>query len=204
MSAARLWLVRHARPEVEPGLCYGRLDLPADAHHSRESACQLAQALPPRVATVRHSPLQRCELLALDLLSLRADLISNPEPRIAEMDFGQWEGRAWNDIARADIDAWAARFSHHAPGDGETLAAMLTRVAAALDEAAVHARANGGDVIWITHAGVARCVQWLLTRGSERMPLSHEWPRQAPAYGAWTTVLLPHEGWRQAPPAHGD
>lgn len=47
MSAPRLWLVRHARPEVAPGLCYGRLDVAADARHSRESARLLAQALPP-------------------------------------------------------------------------------------------------------------------------------------------------------------
>lgn len=59
------------------------------------------------------------------------------------MDFGQWEGRAWNDIARADIDAWTTRFGHHAPGGGEPLAAMLTRVSAALDEAAAQAHAGG-------------------------------------------------------------
>ena len=203
MSAPRLWLVRHARPEVAPGLCYGRLDVAANVRHSRESARLLAQALPPRLAALHHSPLQRCELLAQDLLALRADLASKAEPRITEMDFGQWEGRAWNDIARADIDAWTTRFGHHAPGGGEPLAAMLTRVSAALDEAAAQAHAGGGDVVWITHAGVARCVHWLLTHGAARMPMSHEWPQSAPGYGAWTTVLLPLKGRPQAAPARG-
>lgn len=134
---------------------------------------------------------------------MRADLASKAEPRITEMDFGQWEGRAWNDIARADIDAWTTRFGHHAPGGGEPLAAMLTRVSAALDEAAAQAHAGGGDVVWITHAGVARCVHWLLTQGAARMPMSHEWPQSAPGYGAWTTVLLPLKGRPQATPARG-
>ena len=194
MSGPRLWLVRHARPRVAPGLCYGRLDLPADAQASRAAAAALARALPPRVAAVRHSPLQRCELLALDLRALRADLASNPEPRILELDFGRWEGRAWSAIARTQIDAWAADLAGHAPGGGEPLAAMLERVALALRDAAACAQRQGGDVVWITHAGVARCVQWLLAHGAARAPQSHEWPVAAPEFGAWMPLALPREG----------
>ena len=193
MTAQRLWLVRHARPLAAEGLCYGRLDLPAEAQASRSAAAALAQILPPQVALVRHSPLQRCELLALDVEALRPDLASNPEPRIAEMDFGTWEGQAWVEIARPEIDAWAANLAGHAPGGGEPLAAMLQRVALALQDAA--ARAQGGDVVWITHAGVARCVQWLLAHGAQRRPKAHEWTMAAPAFGAWMTLALPR-GWR--------
>lgn len=188
---SRLWLVRHARPLVADGLCYGRLDLPADAAASRAAAQALAGALPPQVADIRHSPLQRCELLALDLQVLRPDLASKPEARIQEMDFGRWEGRAWNAIARAQIDAWATDLAGHAPGGGEPLAAMLARVDQALRDAVACAQAPGGDVVWITHAGVARCVQWLLAHGQTRVPQSHEWPLAAPAFGAWIQLPLP-------------
>lgn len=188
MSGRRLWLVRHARPLVAPGLCYGRLDMPADAQASRAAAAALAQALPPTVAQVWHSPLQRCELLALELQALRPDLASSPEPRIAEMDFGAWEGQAWNAIARAEIDAWAANLADHAPGGGEPLAAMLARVDMALRDAACD---RGGDMVWITHAGVARCVQWLLAHGAAHAPRSPEWSMAAPGFGAWMTVALP-------------
>ena len=190
MSGPRLWLVRHARPLVAPGLCYGRLDMAADALASRSAAASLARALPASVAAAWHSPLQRCELLALDLQALRPDLASNPEPRIAEMDFGAWEGQAWSAIARAEIDAWAADLAGHAPGGGEPLVAMLRRVAMALGDAAACAHAHGGDMVWITHAGVARCVQWLLAHGEQRAPRSHEWPVQAPGFGAWMTMPL--------------
>ena len=180
-----LWLVRHARPLVGAGICYGQLDMPADTQATRDAAAALARALPSGV-WVQHSPLQRCELLALSLQSLRADLALNPEPRIAEMAFGTWEGRAWSAIARTDIDAWTAQFCEHAPGGGEPLAAMLARVDAALRDAAALER----DVVWITHAGVARCVRWLQAHGTRRMPQSHEWPQEAPAFGAWATVPL--------------
>lgn len=185
---SRLWLVRHARPLVAAGLCYGRLDMPADAAASQQAARNLADALAPRVAGVYHSTLQRCELLALQLQGLRPDLASNPEPRIQEMDFGAWEGRAWNAIAQADIDAWAANLGTHAPGGGEPLAAMLARVAHALRDAS--ASAHDGDVVWITHAGVARCVQWLQAHGELRTPQAHEWPQDAPGFGAWIQVAL--------------
>ncbi len=194
-AAPRLWLVRHARPDVAAGLCYGRLDVPARPGASRAAARKLARALPRQVAAVRHSPLQRCELLAHDLRGLRPDLaeITTPEPRIAELDFGHWEGRPWDTLARAELDAWSARLHHHAPGGGEALAAMLARVAGAFDDAARMAWAcgPGADVVWLTHAGVARCVDWLLQHGPLEPADAARWPLQAPAFGGWATVPLP-------------
>lgn len=40
------------------------------------------------------------------------------------------------------------------------------------------------DVVWVTHAGVARCVQWLLHYG-QAQPTSADWTLPAPAYGGW-------------------
>ena len=70
-SAGRLWLVRHAQPLIAPGICYGALDMPADPAATARSAQRLAAALPQRLS-VWHSPLQRCELLAHDLIGLQA------------------------------------------------------------------------------------------------------------------------------------
>ena len=179
----RLWLVRHAPPLAAQGLCYGRLNLPADAQATRDSARALAEALPQRVLAW-HSPLQRCELLALDLRALRSDLASIPEPRILEMDFGAWEGHAWDSIGQSAIDAWTADFAQHRPGGGDNLATVLARVAAALNDARQQAQ-DGNDVVWFTHAGVARCVAWLLAHGEGPMPRADEWPLAAPAWGEW-------------------
>nr|WP_216842300.1 histidine phosphatase family protein [Acidovorax sp. SRB_14] len=184
VSARRLWLARHAQPLVAPGTCYGALDLPADAAATAESARRLAAALPHGLA-VRHSSLQRCELLALALQGLRPDLTLQADARLAEMDFGAWEGRPWDAMARADIDAWTAAFATHRPGGGEALERMLARVGAALRDA--QSRTHGGrDVLWITHAGVARCVQWLLQAAPGAALRADAWPTAAPAFGAWT------------------
>ncbi|GAA3995327.1 alpha-ribazole phosphatase [Comamonas faecalis] len=188
---SQLWLVRHARPLQADGLCYGRLDLAADAQATALAALQLHTALPPDVAALRHSPLLRCAQLAQQLQALRPALALTADPRLAEMDFGSWEGRTWSAIDRQALDAWAADLAGHAPGGGEPLAAMLQRVAAALRQARAQARqAGGADQVWITHAGVARCVDWLLGPHATRTPQAHEWPVQAPVFGGWACIPL--------------
>ena len=184
-ASSRLWLVRHAAPLVAPGTCYGALDVPADAQASRAAAERLSMALPP-AARVEHSTLQRCELLAHELQALRPDLAFTPDARLREMDFGRWEGQTWDAIGKSAIDTWVAGFATHAPGGGESLAQMLHRVAAAL-QTAREWRAEQGvkEVVWITHAGVARCVAWLQERGESALPRSEDWPVAAPGWGEW-------------------
>ncbi len=184
-----LWLVRHARPLIDTGICYGRHDAPADAEATHTSATRLHAALPGRLAGAATSPLQRCEQLAQALQALRPDLTFETDHRLAELDFGSWENRAWSHIPRADIDAWTADFAHHQPGGGEALTDMMARVQAALAEAAQQALHQDGDVLWITHAGVVRCVQWLQQQG-DVAPLSHQWTAPAPGYGEWLRVPL--------------
>lgn len=189
MSGARLWLVRHARPLIGAGICYGRLDVEADAQATRDAAQALHAAL-PLDCRLLHSPLQRCAQLATALQTLRPGQPSTPDPRLQEMDFGTWEGQAWDALDAAAIGAWAADLAHCAPGGGETLAAMLERVDQALREALAHVRGGSvHDIAWITHAGVARCVQWLLVHGGQS-PSSAQWTLAAPPLGGWMQVAL--------------
>ena len=183
-----LWLVRHARPLIDTDRCYGRLDVAADEHTTHLAAQALQQALQPvrDDLQVWHSPLQRCKQLALDLQSLEPDFISNPDNRLAEMDFGHWEGQRWDEIGEAAISAWSQDLAGHAPGDGETLTQMLQRVSLALQGARSAPHQN---IIWISHAGVARCAQWLVQHGPQ-VPHSQEWTLPAPAYGQWMKITL--------------
>lgn len=179
----RLWLLRHAAPlaaQARAGLCYGALDLPADPAATQAAARRMLPHL-PRPLRVYSSSLQRCELLAQDLQALEPNLAYTLDPRLCELNFGTWEGQSWDSIARADIDAWAADLAHHRPGGGEPLVALLARVHAALAECA----ALGQDTLWITHAGVMRCVDWLQQHGTQATPQSGLWPRHAPAFGEW-------------------
>lgn len=197
MTNTRLWMVRHAQVLAPPGTCYGQLDLPADPHATQECAGALARVLPQNVS-IRCSTLQRCEQLAQVLRAQRPDLALELDPRLRELNFGKWEGRAWTAIAKSDIDAWANQLATHAPGGGECLTDMLARVHAALSHTQATA-APASDAVWITHAGVARCVQWLLSERAARgeLPTSAHWPREAPTLGGWAVVVLPRETMRR-------
>ncbi|WP_027014108.1 histidine phosphatase family protein [Comamonas composti] len=186
-ASRKLWLVRHAQPLIAPGICYGRLDMQADGPATDQAAQALAAAL-PGACRISHSPLQRCEQLALALQALRPDLIFIPDHRLQELDFGSWEGLAWDAIDRLALAGWADDLASVAPGGGESLACMLERVHQALCQARVSDCASG-DHVWISHAGVARCVQWLSAHG-HRLPHSSEWTLPAPAMGEWLVVPL--------------
>jgi alpha-ribazole phosphatase len=179
-----LWLVRHAQPLIEPGICYGQLDVPADGSVTQLCAIELLKVLPQGI-TVVTSPLQRCELLAQFLIGLEPDLTLKNDPRLREMDFGQWEGRPWAEIDKAEIDAWTTDFANYRAGrTGESVCQFMARVAAAFDELD-----EAKDTLWITHAGVIRAAT-LLAKGIRHVTQASDWPIAAPAYGQWCKLKL--------------
>ncbi|MEO7887842.1 MAG: histidine phosphatase family protein [Polaromonas sp.] len=180
----KLWLVRHATPLVEPGICYGRQNVAADVAATAECAKSLASLIPAATRVVS-SPLQRCEQLAHVLQGLRPDLTYKTDPRLQEMDFGSWEGRAWQDIAPAELQAWTDGFANHAVGgNGESTMQVMARVASAFDELQ-----GPNDTLWITHAGVIRATE-LIARGVRQISQASDWPVNAPAYGQWCKLEL--------------
>ena len=186
VGARNLWLVRHAQPLIAPGVCYGQLDVPADVDATAVCARALAKILPPGI-NVMCSPLQRCEQLAHVLIGLQPDLSYRTDPRLKEMDFGQWEGQRWDDIGAQAIDAWVADFGRHRPGGGESVGQFMQRVAAAWDETA---SAADTPTLWITHAGVIRAAT-LLHGDQCQIASAAQWPAAAPQFGSWVQLTTP-------------
>jgi len=178
----KLWLVRHAAPLIPPGVCYGRTDVPADPESTQEAARALAAALPDGLQ-LRCSPLQRCEQLASVLRGLRPDLALECDPRLAEMDFGEWEGRPWHELGETTLARWTSEFETHRPGGGESVQVFMARVAGAFEET----RAAGREAAWITHAGVIRAVQ-LLASGQQRVREAADWPAGDLPFGSWRVI----------------
>jgi alpha-ribazole phosphatase len=148
-------LVRHPKPLVEPGLCYGRLD--AGLHPDAD-----AQLATMRLALVGFvagalwsSPALRCRLTAE---AMETGLHPNFDDRLQELNFGAWEGMAWDDVPRALLDAWAADPSGFTPPGGESGGALMARVAS------FHAGlvADGRDCMVVSHGGPLRLLRAML------------------------------------------
>ena len=180
--AVNLWLQRHAQPLIASGVCYGALDVPADAQATVRAAQGLADCL-PHGCQVRCSPLQRCEQLAQTLRGLRPDLTYKTDARLAEMDFGRWEGQPWDALDRHELDGWAADFAYWCCGGGESVQGFMARVAGVWDDT----QASGQSTVWITHAGVIRAAM-LLAQGTRKVQHSDQWPKDAPGFGEWQFV----------------
>lgn len=144
-----LYLIRHTTPDIAAGVCYGLMDLDVAASFDDEAARLLARL--PISGPVISSPLKRCRRLAEYL----ADRLQQPlsvDERLREMDFNRWEGRLWDDISRAELDAWSDDFLHARPHDGESVAMLRDRTLAVLgDIQAAHEKA-----LVVTHSGVVR------------------------------------------------
>lgn len=144
----QLYLIRHPAPQVAAGVCYGRTDLPL-AEDVAAAAARIVAQLPPHLP-VFTSPLQRCRQLA-DALhpAPRSD------PRLQEMNFGDWEMTPWNRIQREALDGWAADPLGYAPPQGESVGQMQERVQSFVTETRRQGLERAALVI---HAGVMKVI----------------------------------------------
>ncbi|RNF28375.1 phosphoglycerate mutase [Massilia aurea] len=154
----RIYLVRHPRPEVPAGHCYGRSDLAANEADVERVLAALANQGLPGAMPVYASPLARSAVLAQRLSPAPAF-----DARLAEMDFGAWEMRSWDDIPRSEIDAWSADLLHYRPGGGESVMDVAARVAGF--DADIR-REGHAQALVVCHAGTMRLMHSLHLGGT--------------------------------------
>lgn len=186
-------LIRHPRPAVEPGICYGQTDVGL-AESAAEVAARLRPLLPESFA-LHASPLARARLLAQELGTPKLD------DRLKEIHFGDWEGRSFTDIGSA-IDDWAADpLGFRAPG-GESPREMAARVLAWLEETREEPRSapwaeeraagakNGGQTP--VSAEIEACPPFPTTASDHLVVVAHGGPLRAIA---GHLLGLPPERW---------
>lgn len=167
----QVFLIRHPRPLIEAGICYGQLDV--EAEDPQRHTARL-NALFPTDTKVISSPLQRARRLA-EALHPQALI----DARLMEIGFGDWEGKRWSDIDRDLLDAWAANVLHFVPPGGESAAMLQSRASE------FAASLTGDAVALVTHSGVMRALlgHWL------DLPVD-EWSQLKFEFGHATLVEL--------------
>lgn len=174
-----LYAIRHDRTALPPGPGgpTGRLDVPLVGTHEAAAACVLAalatSATSATFATFERggrpshvwtSPLSRCALTA----RLVADALGVPcmeDPRLLELSYGDWEGRAWDELPRAACDAWMRDWQEEGPPGGDSAHALERRVASWLEELGRRGQDPSlacAAQLLVGHAGVIRALRVLL------------------------------------------
>lgn len=164
----KLYLARHGETSAnEQGVYYGRLDAPlteVGIQQSRSLARTLAGVAFDRVIV---SGLRRTRqtaeiIVSKDSISLEAD------PQFNELDFGDWEGRHYSDLATKDSEryqAWCADWINQSPPNGESFVQFKNRVENAFKR--LIERYSDETILFVGHQGVLRVIMLLLLKTPE-------------------------------------
>lgn len=159
-------LVRHLKPEIEAGICYGQSDLsPAEVPDAAWGELMASRSdLPLLSSPLLSSPLQRARTLADHLSALQrkssealapigeASAPIEEDPRWQEIDFGRWEGQSWADIGQEAIEQWQHSLLDFQFPNGESAYQMQQRVILAWCD---WLRQERGGIL-VSHLGVIR------------------------------------------------
>ena len=158
-----IYLIRHGQTEMNrEGRFQGRLDSPLTSlgeHQARRVGARL-KVLAAEIGgdwVIDASPLGRTRRTA-ELVAAEMGLaVRRHDPRLAEVDFGPWEGLTRNEIValRPDL-AEAKAFFLRCP-DAESFEQLNARVRSWMDEA----EAAHEHCVAVTHAGVGRMLRGL-------------------------------------------
>ncbi len=157
----KLYLVRHGEAEGSEGRAVGHLDLPLSDLGARNMEALAASWQRPSPIRLFASDLRRATDSAR-ILAKRFG-IEPPDPiidaRLREVSFGEWEGRAWDEVYESDrqrYDAWSERWWDLAPPGGESFADLAVRVLAWFQD--IRDWGEGEDVIAVAHGGSIRAL----------------------------------------------
>ncbi len=178
----RVILIRHTEVASHwKGRCYGQSDVGLSAA-GQVAARTLAQELETSEdAVLIASPLRRARFLA-GLIARNSSLALTLDPRLAECNFGTWEGRPWNGIYAETGTAMMGMVTApdtFRPGGGETTFELRDRAMAWL----LSLPKRSSTVIAVAHGGPITAILGTLNG----KPV-HTWPTFVPAYGAMVEI----------------
>jgi alpha-ribazole phosphatase len=153
----RVYLVRHGEPAASAhGRCYGSLDVPLSAEGEQQARRLAAAFSAVPLSAVYTSPRTRAVDTAAAIAAVRG-LEPVALPALRELDFGELEGRAYDDIAAERPDLYRrwmeAPTTVTFPG-GEGYADLRARTVSALAE--LRRRHGDAAVAVVAHGGVLR------------------------------------------------
>ncbi|MFI3295921.1 MAG: alpha-ribazole phosphatase family protein [Rikenellaceae bacterium] len=151
-----IYLLRHTKPDIESGICYGNTDLGLDPESSKSDTAKAIKSLEVKhFKTIYSSPLKRCTQLAKEVVNQtqQCDTVT-VDPRLKELNFGDWEMMRWDDIfLSTEGKEWFDNYIEHPTPNGESFAELIGRAKSFLDEMMTETE---DDILIVTHSGFIR------------------------------------------------
>jgi alpha-ribazole phosphatase len=155
-----IYLIRHTKPFIENGICYGQTDVPVDEVFFAQQAEQIISLLPHKIAAIYSSPLSRCSRLAKYIQQEKypgVEIMNNG--LLMEMNFGIWENKKWNDLDQGELGMWMKDFVDKPTPGGENYINLFARAIQSFEQISK----NNLPAIVVTHSGVIRSILSFIT-----------------------------------------
>ncbi len=142
-----LFVIRHTEVQNPNNLCYGNYDISLKPNYEHKSKI-FFENLPNDLDQIYSSPSKRCT----DLLDLH-NLNFNIHKDLRELDFGDWEGKKWDDIDQTHLNYWMEDYVNRSPKNGEKMIDLYKR---SIEFTYKLVELDFQKILLVTHAGVIR------------------------------------------------
>ena len=154
----RLFLLRHGQTELSRAnvFCGRRLDpaLTLEGMEMAEAFAEAYRTTPWRA--IYSSPLERARATAAPLAAALG-LAVQQRDELAELDYGRWDGRSAEEVARdhhVEYERWTADPAWNPPTGGEMAVALAQRMTRVIEE--IDLAHDDGNVLVVSHKASIR------------------------------------------------
>jgi len=167
-----IYLIRHTKVAVEQGVCYGQKDVDLADSYPEELDAVKEKLKGIEFDQIFTSPLSRAKKLATDIFGDKVQ----EEKRLMELNFGDWEGKVWDEIKDPLFPAWMEDFVNKKCSNGESFVMLRDRVLEFWNEV----KAKDCERIAIfSHGGVMRTINAI----NKNIKLEDSFNEPTPAFG---------------------
>ncbi len=152
----KLFLVRHGQTDWNLAQRFqGQSDIPLNEGGRKQAAALAGRLLNQSIDVVYSSDLIRAVETAKIICKSGWQSGLRQDPRLREVNFGDWEGLTYNEIKEkysSELNAWESAVYKNAPPNGETLEQLEIRAQSALND--IRESCKDKMVLIVAHGGV--------------------------------------------------
>ena len=179
----RIYFLRHTTLDIEDNIFYGQTDVDVSYNFINEVEIIKkkieGEGINLKKILVISSPLKRCVKLATALnVSFKID------PRIKELDLGDWEMKLMSSIEKSEIEKWQDNLMEYKVPNGESNKNFLKRLNRFLKDILKFKQ----DVLLVAHAGSINAMISILTKEPFDKLVKNYWEKIK--HGSLTSIKL--------------